>query len=207
LLRKIPEGRRMAGKKEAYSIGTESIDSIETTGTAETTGVTEITEITETTGTAETTGVTEIAETTGTTGTTGVTETAEAADDPENPGNRIKLFDGELKLMELLWSNEGATARELALLAADKIGWNKNTTYTVIKKLVAKGAIKRSEPNFVCCSLITREEVGRDEARKVLRSFFGGSAKMLFSSFMADGTLSAEEADELRKLIDKHSRS
>lgn len=119
---------------------------------------------------------------------------------------KIKLFEGELKLMELLWENEGATAKELSLLASKKIGWNKNTTYTVIKKLVAKGAIERSEPDFVCRSLITREDAGRDEAKKVLRSFFGGSAKALFSSFMSDGTLSAKEADELRKLIDEHGR-
>lgn len=147
--------------------------------------------------------------------TTEITENTESTENTENTENtkgttgtesKIKLFDSELKLMELLWANEGATAKELALLAADRTGWNKNTTYTVIKKLVAKGAIERSEPNFVCRSLITREEVGRDEARKVLRSFFGGSVKMLFSSFMADGTLSAEETDELRKLIDEHGR-
>lgn len=119
---------------------------------------------------------------------------------------KIKLFEGELKLMELLWANEGATAKELSLLAAEKIGWNKNTTYTVIKKLVSKGAIERSEPDFVCRSLITREGTGRDEAKEVLRSFFGGSVKALFSSFMADGTLSAEEAAELRILIDKHGQ-
>lgn len=119
---------------------------------------------------------------------------------------KIKLFEGELKLMELLWEREGATARELARLASEEIGWNKNTTYTVIKKLVAKGAIQRSEPDFVCRSLVSREDMGRHEAKKVLRSFFGGSAKALFSSFMADGTLSAEETDELRKLIDEHTR-
>ncbi|MBH1940390.1 BlaI/MecI/CopY family transcriptional regulator [Mobilitalea sibirica] len=119
---------------------------------------------------------------------------------------KIKLFDGELKLMELLWENEGATAKELSLIAMDKIGWNKNTTYTVIKKLVAKGAIQRSEPGFICHSLIAREDVGREEAKKVLRSFFGGSAKALFSSFMSDGILSDKEADELKKLIDEHGR-
>lgn len=85
---------------------------------------------------------------------------------------KIKLFEGELKLMELLWEREGATARELARLASEEIGWNKNTTYTVIKKLVAKGAIQRSEPDFVCRSLVSREDVGRHEAKKVLRSFF-----------------------------------
>ena len=119
---------------------------------------------------------------------------------------KIKLFEGELKLMELLWENEGATAKELTILAADKIGWNKNTTYTVIKKLVAKGAIKRDEPGFICRSLNRREDVGREEAKTVLRSFFGGSVKAMFSSFMAEGALSDEDAEELRRMIDSHGK-
>ena len=120
--------------------------------------------------------------------------------------DKIKLFEGELKLMELLWENEGATAKELTILAADKICWNKNTTYTVIKKLVAKDAIKRNEPGFVCRSLIGREDVGRDEAKTVLNSFFGGSVKAMFSSFMAEGALSDEEAEELRRMIGNHGK-
>jgi len=119
---------------------------------------------------------------------------------------KIKLFEGELKLMELLWDNEGATAKELSVLAADTIGWNKNTTYTVIKKLVAKGAISREEPAFICHSMIGREDVGREEARTVLNSFYGGSVKAMLSSFMADCELSSEDAEELRALIDKHGK-
>lgn len=114
---------------------------------------------------------------------------------------KIKLFEGDIKLMEILWENEGATAKELTLLAAEIIGWNKNTTYTVVKKLVAKGAIKREEPGFVCHSLISREETGREEAKAVARSFFGGSVKSMFSSFMTGGVLSDEEAEELRRMI------
>jgi len=120
--------------------------------------------------------------------------------------DKMKLFEGELKLMELLWGNEGATAKELSILAAEKIGWNKNTTYTVIKKLVAKDAIKREEPGFVCRSLIGREDVGREEAKTVLHSFFGGSVKAMFSSFIAEGAMSDREAEELRLLIDNHGK-
>ncbi len=117
---------------------------------------------------------------------------------------QTKLFDSELKLMELLWANESATAKDLSLLAADAYGWNKNTTYTVIKKLVAKNVIERSEPGFVCRSLLAREQVGGQQARAVCRSFFNGSVKALFSSFMADGTLSDAEVEQLRQLIDDH---
>jgi predicted transcriptional regulator len=93
---------------------------------------------------------------------------------------KIKLYDGELKLMELLWERDGATAKELALLASDKIGWNKNTTYTVIKKLVAKGAIERSEPDFVCRSLITREDVEGMKQKKYSVRFLEALPKRFF---------------------------
>ena len=121
-----------------------------------------------------------------------------------NKTDKIKLYESELRLMELLWENEGATAKELSLLAEEKTGWNKNTTYTVIKKLVAKGAIRREEPAFVCRSMIGREDVGREEVKTVLNSFYGGSVKAMLSSFMADSALSPEEAEALRILIAKH---
>ena len=50
-----------------------------------------------------------------------------------------KLFDSELKVMEIIWEKGAISAKEISLIAADSIGWNKNTTYTVIKKLEAKG--------------------------------------------------------------------
>ena len=139
-----------------------------------------------------------------------VAATAPAGHQPPATGrlqraDRVRLFEGEQKLMELLWENDGATAKELTRLAADTIGWNKNTTYTVIKKLVSKGAIKREEPGFVCRSLIGREETGREEVKAAVRSFFGGSVKAMFSSFMADATLSDEEAEDLRRMIDSRS--
>jgi predicted transcriptional regulator len=120
--------------------------------------------------------------------------------------DKVKLFEGELKLMELLWEHEGTTAKELSVLAAGKIGWNKNTTYTVIKKLIAKGAIRREEPAFICRSLIGREDVGREEAKTVLRSYFGGSVKAMLSSFMAEGTLQEDEAEELRSIIEAYGK-
>ena len=55
----------------------------------------------------------------------------------------IKLFDSEIKVMEVLWKEGDLTAKQLADILSEKIGWNKNTTYTVIKKCISKGAIER----------------------------------------------------------------
>ena len=47
----------------------------------------------------------------------------------------IKLFDSELKVMEVLWREGGMAAGQLAKILKDEIGWNRNTTYTVIKNV------------------------------------------------------------------------
>lgn len=113
-----------------------------------------------------------------------------------------KIFDSELKVMNIVWEREPITAKEISVIAAEKIGWNKNTTYTVIKKLEAKGFIRRDEPNFVCTSLISRDEVRREETHSLIDKLFGGSKKALFSSLLEDEKLSSDEIAELRKMID-----
>lgn len=114
-----------------------------------------------------------------------------------------RVFDSEIKVMELVWGHEPVSARELALLAGKQIGWNKNTTYTVIKKLEAKGYLHRQEPGFVCTSLVSREDVRRSETRSLVDKLFGGSRKALFSSLLEDEKLTREELDELRQMIEK----
>ncbi|NLB80890.1 MAG: BlaI/MecI/CopY family transcriptional regulator [Clostridiaceae bacterium] len=114
----------------------------------------------------------------------------------------IKLFDSELKLMELIWENPNISAKELSLLAGETIGWNKNTTYTVLKKLVAKKAVSRVEPNFICVPLIEKEQVRYDEAKALVDKLYDGSVKMLFSSFLNQEKLSKQEILQIRNLID-----
>lgn len=115
----------------------------------------------------------------------------------------LKLFDSEIKVMDLIWENEPVSAKELSLLAAEETGWNKNTTYTVIKKLEAKGYIKREEPGFICTALISKDEVCRAETQSLVDKLFGGSKKALFSSLLEDEKLSEKELEELRRMIDE----
>ena len=45
-----------------------------------------------------------------------------------------KLFDSELKVMDVLWREGDSTAKHIAVILGEEIGWNKNTTYTLIKR-------------------------------------------------------------------------
>ena len=114
----------------------------------------------------------------------------------------LKLFDSELKIMDILWEKEPISAKEIALIAAETIGWNKNTTYTIIKKLIEKNAIERTEPNFVCNSLVKKEDVRKAETQSLIDKLYNGSKKAFFAAFIEDN-ISEDELEVLKKLIEK----
>lgn len=113
----------------------------------------------------------------------------------------MKLFDSELKVMEVLWESGEKPARDIVEVLSARIGWNKNTTYTVIKKCIEKGAIEREEPGFLCRPLITKDEVAQSETEQLIDKMFGGSSELFFSSFLKTRGISEEEADRLFKMI------
>ena len=112
------------------------------------------------------------------------------------------LFDSEAKVMEILWERSPISAKEISLIAAETIGLNKNTTYTVIKKLEAKGFLRREDPGFLCTPLISKNQIQKAEAASLLKKVFGGSRQALFSALLEEEPLSREELDQLRRLID-----
>lgn len=113
----------------------------------------------------------------------------------------MKLFDSELKVMEVLWREGEITAKRISDILKEETGWNMNTTYTVIKKCIAKNAILRSEPNFMCRALISREEVQEEETEELIGKFFNGSPDLLFASLLNNKRLSKEQLERLRRMI------
>lgn len=115
----------------------------------------------------------------------------------------IKLFDSELKVMDILWNEGELTAKQLAEILKKKVGWNKNTTYTVIKKCINKGAIERRDPNFVCRAMISKEQVQEQETTLLINKIFDGAADLLFASLLDRHDLSEEQLERLKKLVEK----
>ena len=113
----------------------------------------------------------------------------------------IKLFDSELKVMGILWREGDQTAKQIADLLREETGWNMNTTYTVIKKCVAKGAIQRTEPNFLCHPLLPKTEVQKAETDELIGKLFDGSADKLFSALLGRKKLTAEQLTALKEIV------
>ncbi len=113
----------------------------------------------------------------------------------------IKLFDSELKVMGVLWKEGDKTAKEISDILKGEIGWNMNTTYTVIKKCIAKGAIERREPNFLCRALIQKEAVQEAETDELIGKLYDGSADKLFAALLGRTKLTAQQIAELKQIV------
>ena len=110
-----------------------------------------------------------------------------------------KIFDSELRFCEILWERQPVKSSELVQLCAQRLGWKKSTTYTVIKRLTERGVVQTE--NAVVTARVSRDEVQRAESRAFVERNFSGSLPSFLNAFVGGRGLSAEEADELRRMI------
>lgn len=116
----------------------------------------------------------------------------------------IRLHEGELNIMELLWSNKVLAAKDISKIIKEYVGWEKNTTYTVIKRLIDKGAIIREDPGFLCKAAIPKRTVQITETQALINKFYNGSLNNFFIEYIGNQTLSTSEIFELERIISEY---
>lgn len=115
-----------------------------------------------------------------------------------------KIFESEYRFCQILWANEPIKSTELAKLCNEKLGWSKTTTYTVIKRLCERGAI-RNEKTIVT-SLVSQDEVQAAEIDELVEKKFGGSLPAFVAAFTRHQTLSQEDIDAVQAMIDRYRK-
>ena len=77
---------------------------------------------------------------------------------------KYKLFDAELKFMNIIWEEEPIKSGELVRVCNEKLGWKKSNTYTVLRKLAQRGVLKNE--NTIVTSIVKKEDTKIDEILK-----------------------------------------
>lgn len=116
--------------------------------------------------------------------------------------DELKLCESDRRFMSVIWDNEPLSSGELVALCSKELGWKKSTTYTILKKLCEKGFAKNEET--IVTSLVPRGEVQAYESERFMAHNFGGSLPGFLTAFLGGKKISAEEAAELKRLIDEH---
>jgi predicted transcriptional regulator len=116
--------------------------------------------------------------------------------------DNFKLHDAEFKFINVIWDAEPIKSPDLVALCADKLGWKKSTTYTMIRRLAERGLV-RSEGTVVT-TLVKREQARQLETETLLNQRFGGSIPSFVAAFLRDRKLTEAEAREIQALIEEH---
>ena len=114
----------------------------------------------------------------------------------------LKLCESDYRFMTVIWDNEPVPSGKLVELCALKLGWKKPTTYTTLKKLCEKGFAQNADT--IVTSLIPRDKVQAYASEHFVEHTFEGSLPGFLASFLGGKTISGEEAEKLKKLIDEH---
>ncbi len=110
------------------------------------------------------------------------------------------LGDSEYRFACIVWENEPLGSGQLVRLAAERLGWKKSTTYTVLKNLIEKGILKNEDSTVTSC--VKKGQVQRYESSAVVSRTFDGSLPQFVAAFLGGNSLSAQDAAEIRRMLD-----
>jgi predicted transcriptional regulator len=111
-----------------------------------------------------------------------------------------RLGTMEYRFLTLIWDNEPLTSMELVKKCDEAFDWKKSTTFTMLRKMKERGFIEND--NSVVTSRVDRKEVERAESDFFMDQTFSGSLPHFLTTFLNGKTISDEEAEDLKRLID-----
>lgn len=117
-----------------------------------------------------------------------------------------KLTKAEMAIMELLWSAEQLTARQIReQLYGDSDKAQHGTVQRLLQNLEKKGYVQRDRSLGVnlFSALVSREAYGGAQLESLANSLTGGSIAPLITHLLDEKKLEKSEIQRLRKLLEE----
>lgn len=115
------------------------------------------------------------------------------------------LSEREWAVLNVLWNTGGAALGELVELLRPETGWSRNTVLTYLTRMESKDLViidKERSPHLYRAAL-DRAACQARERRSFLQRVYQGSAGDLVAAFLKEGSLSPQERETLRRLLDE----
>jgi BlaI family penicillinase repressor len=115
----------------------------------------------------------------------------------------------ELEILHVLWSRGASTVREVHDALSEKKEMGYTTVLKLLQIMTTKGTVRRNETQraHVYEACLPAEQTKRQIAGDMLQRVFEGSASQLMVHALAGSKASAEEIEELRRLLDEYERN
>ena len=110
--------------------------------------------------------------------------------------------------MKVVWSGPPKALPEI-LSALQFTGWSKTTIQTYLSRLVKKGALttQRQGKGYLYYPTLSQSQCQIEQSRSFLHRVYDGSLSKMVLGFVESGSLSPEELEELKALIDRQEKN
>jgi BlaI family transcriptional regulator, penicillinase repressor len=116
----------------------------------------------------------------------------------------IKPTESELEILQILWKKGNASVREVheELLQTKEAGYT--TTLKLMQIMHEKGLVKRddSSKTHIYQPAVSKEKTQKHLLNKMIDTVFGGSPGELVMQALGNHKASAEELEEIQKILD-----
>ena len=116
----------------------------------------------------------------------------------------IELGAAQERFADIVWANEPLNSGDLVQICEKELSWNKSTTYTVLRMLCQKCLFQNVKS--IVSALVTREEYYASKSEKIVNDSYKGSLPAFIAAFTSRKQMTAEEVDEIQKMIDAYKK-
>lgn len=112
----------------------------------------------------------------------------------------LKISDAELEVMRILWREKHAVPfSDIRIELNDKMGWEKSTIATLLRRLQKKGAVTVEEKEIhYYMPNITKEDYIMSRKKSLIDKLYDGSTKNFVAALCRNGELTEADIDELK---------
>lgn len=116
----------------------------------------------------------------------------------------MNITKSEQKILKLLWDEGSLSIQQITESFQDDSGWSKHAVISFLKKMEAKKLVvyeTRGRTKYY--SALPREgNIVKEERTSFLKNFYNGKLGLMVSAMAQDNSLSPEDIEDLRKLLD-----
>jgi len=119
--------------------------------------------------------------------------------------NLPQIAETEWRVMKLLWAEGPLSGNQVVDELVESTMWSPRTVKTLLNRLIKKGALRFETKGreYIYFPLVEESECLEAESRNFLQRFYGGALQPMLSHFLEHESISAEDLEELKRILDE----
>ena len=119
--------------------------------------------------------------------------------------NIPSISESEWEIMNVLWDKAPQTANDIILSLQESTDWKPKTIRTLLDRLVQKDVVgvNKDQRVYTFYPHYSQEECQRAETESFIKRIYGGTMKSMLVQFIHEDTLSDDDINELRTILNK----